>query len=355
MKRTFFYKTELIYHGMKLSQEVEMSLKKGRNGVVKATDYVTTTGLLLRLNEDTYVTADIKLDSPFELTLLEGAYVMNKNGERVFEVMEIIQPPQFSLDDTYVNNIVAVHADRVRVAPIGGCAFRCGYCSANEIPYILKPMEQIESALCTALKLSNVHHILISGGTPRTKQSDYDYLSNVYKYIGEKYGLIYPVDVMMFPRSEYVGKTSKGDYLSYLKKLKEWSISGLSINLELWSNEARQWHIPQKAGLSKEKFLEFLQLAVEVFGGDKVRSSLIVGLESEDDTLTAVEEMCKVGCMPMLSPYIPYGEVQKSPSVTFMNDVLIKADVIAEKYGMILGPTCAPCRHNVLHTGREMF
>ena len=107
-------------------------------------------------------------------------------------------------------------------------------------------------------------------------------------------------------------------------------------------------NIALKYKLGRDNCFYFLQIACGIFGTHNVRSGLIVGLESKQDTLKAVEEICKCGCMPMLSPYIPYNNIGNYPSADFLYDVHKKSRKIIDKYNLNLAPLCAKCRHNTL-------
>lgn len=66
-------------------------------------------------------------------------------------------------------------------------------------------------------------------------------------------------------------------------------------------------------------------MAVKIFGQGNVRSCIIIGLEDIDDSLKAVEELSRIGCMPVLSPYIPNDDKTFSPKPEFMREILIKS------------------------------
>ena len=68
-----------------------------------------------------------------------------------------------------------------------------------------------------------------------------------------------------------------------------------------------------------------------------------------EDSLSAVRELCKVGCMPVLSPYVPNGEIKDAPTPEFMKEVLNKSREIIDEYNIELGPLCNSCRHNTIH------
>ena len=142
--------------------------------------------------------------------------------------------------------------------------------------------------------------------------------------------------------------TDRSQFKPYIEHLKKIGVSGLSVNVELYNNEICAKYCPEKYKLGRDNYFYFLKIASEIFGSQNVRSGLIVGLESKKDTLKAVEEICKCGCMPMLSPYIPYNNIGNYPSASFLNDVYKKSKKIVDKYNLNLAPLCTKCQHNTI-------
>ena len=198
--------------------------------------------------------------------------------------------------------------------------------------------------MTNALLDKRVNHVLISGGSP--KKEDLPELTKVYKYFPNKFKG-YDFDIMMTPRG-FDSFTDKEQYLPYLQMLKDAGIKALSINIEFFNESYSKKYCPEKYKIGKEKYLYFLKCASSVFGCDNVRSGLIVGLEPMEDTLKGIEAICKAGCMPMLSPYIPYKNIGSFPSEEFLFELKEKADKILEKYSIKLAPLCPKCKHNTL-------
>jgi biotin synthase-related radical SAM superfamily protein len=151
----------------------------------------------------------------------------------------------------------------------------------------------------------------------------------------------------MTPRG-FTSYLDKSQYESYIKHLKNIGVKGLSINLELFNDKINMQYCKEKSLIGKDRYFTFLKIASKVFGTKNVRSGLIVGLESKEDTLKAVEEICKCGCMPMLSPYIPYNDIGDYPSAEFLIDIYKETERIIKKYNIPLAPLCEKCKHNTL-------
>lgn len=353
-KELYEYKLDLLYYGINLEEECYKLLKKGINNQVSHNDYITTKGLMLRLDSKIYVSADVIEDSPYSICVFNNCFFLKK-GELLICKVDIIQPPEFALKEAkigsgeLVTDFINIHGDRARIQPIEGCANVCKFCDLNRKFYKLQSLDDLDEAFQYALNNVCFRHVLISGGTPFNRDEDYEYLNNVYKYFGLKYGDEFPIDVMLVPRGLDVNSNNTNGYAKFLRKLKEWKITGLSVNLELNNDDYRLKYIPQKHSLGKENYFEFIKMAIEIFGRENVRSCIVVGLESVQDSLTAVEDLCKIGCMPVLCPYIPSDEIDVSkPNPKFMKEVLLGALEIADRYNVKLGPLCDSCKHNTL-------
>lgn len=354
MKEMYEYKLDLIYYGVKVTKNCFDSLVKGIDNQINHNDYITTKGLMIALDSKIYVNANINDNSFYSIDFKDGVYVLGYEDKYICDI-DIIQPPLFALNKDVLDNgiritdLVNIHGDRIRVQPIMGCANRCSFCDLNQYKYYKYSIEDLDKAFNYALNNHGFRHVLISGGTPLCNQEDFDYLNDVYRYFGEKYGSRFPIDIMLVPRGLNVTDDSSDAYRDFLMKLKEWKITGLSINLELYNDEYRKKYIPQKDLIGKEKYYEFIKIAVEIFGQGNVRSCIVVGLEDIEDSINGVIELSKLGCMPVLSPYIPINRDTSLPKPEFMKEVLLKSMDIVNKYGVQLGPLCNSCKHNTIH------
>ncbi len=354
IKELYEYKLDLLYYGIAITDSCYDTLKKGCYKQINNNDYITTKGLMIVLDSSTYVNANLNKESPYKVDVKNAIYALYHKDQYVCEV-KIIQPPDFALNKERLSNgqkitdFVNIHGDRIRIQPIEGCSNSCKFCDLNRKKYCRHSLSDLEEAFTYAMRNNGFRHILISGGTPLNKQEDYDYLNRVYQYFGEKYGKEFPIDIMLVPRGLSANDNSLEAYRMFLKTLKEWNIDSLSINLELYNDIYRKKYIPQKDLVGKETYFQFIQLAVEIFGVKKVRSCIIIGLEEIEDSLKGVEALSKLGCMPVLSPYIPNDEETFLPKPEFMKEVLLKSKEIVDKYHVELGPICDSCKHNTIH------
>lgn len=355
MKELYEYKLELLYYGVSISERCYNSLKKGKNGKINNNDYITTKGLMIALDNWLYVNANLNPNSPYSIDYENNIHVLRNRNDKICKV-QIKQPPEFALKEQSLPNgkliteLVNIHGDRIRIQPIQGCANHCKFCNINKFGnYDEHSIKDLDDSVQYAIENVGFKHALISGGTPQENNESYKYLNKVYKHFGEKYGKEYPIDIMMVPRGLTIEENNEEGYLKLLQQLKQWNISGVYTNLELYNDSYRKKYIPQKDSVGKEKYFKFIRLAVEVFGRENIKSCIIIGLEKVEDSLKAVEELSKLGCTTILSPYIPNDNETTFPKPELMKEVLLKSKEIVDKYNIELGPKCDSCRHNTIH------
>jgi len=334
--------------GIKISESAKNILTKSGSVPLSLFEYPTTAGISLVLSGDIYVNAHFSEkfgNSKLTLDYSAGKYFI-KDG-RASCVAEVIPLPSYfdkkNKDGFYYKEIVISHADRMRINPIVGCSFRCKYCDMHRLEYKKFPLERILEAIDVALEDKNIKpkHLLISGGSPIA--ADREYLDKVYEevtiYLKKKN---IPVDIMLAPRKER----------GFLKELKDYGVNALAINLEIYNEKIAKELNPQKAATSRDFYFDFIKRAVEVFGCGKVRSLLIVGLEPLEETLQGVEALAKIGCDPVLSPFIPGKRTQLSnfspPTIEDLEKAYLASKAIVDRYGAKIGPRCIPCQHNTL-------
>ena len=111
--------------------------------------------------------------------------------------------------------------------------------------------------------------------------------------------------------------------------------------------------MPGKGTISREKYLEMLEFATELWGKQgAVRSSFIVGLEPVKSLMEGIRIVCSLGVAPILSVFRPIpgtkGENFAPPTNEELLSIYKKAQSICEEYGLELGPECIPCQNNTL-------
>lgn len=352
-------KIRLMQQGAVFTREARANMNHTRFGHIVYEDYATTGGVVVKMDNRIYANVPVKYENtPFLVDFKDQKFRLEMNGRMLNTLVEIMPAPGFALnnallpDGTPVRELVMVHADRMRISPIHGCYFHCLFCTYNHQRYLEIPCGTLEQAVQTALSDNSVspRHILISGGTPKQEEGTYQYLNEVYRYFPKKYS-DYDFDVMLSPRGLHARDAGKEGYTDFLKYLYEdCGIKTLSVNLELYQDELRRRYIQDKYKIGKDNYYLFIQKAVDIFGQGNVRSSLIAGLEIIEDTLQGVQALCSLGCIPVLSAFVPGDgtdlQQHPKPDSEFLLQLVLAADDIARQHGMELGPVCRPCTHN---------
>lgn len=346
-------KFHLLAEGALITERAEAALDEiVDGGAWSPADYASTKGVILRLEDDVWVNMpvvrynpNVALGSGIVFDRTDGGFIVRGRG--LHSRAEFWRPPAYltgtAANGRPIRNFVIGHGDRARLSPTVGCAMVCDFCN---IPFDdtyagLKPVDDMLDSLGVAVSdpLQPARHFLISGGTPGPPHVAG--LRRVYERVLEHFpGL--DVDIMMVPV----------DGLFDLPYLDSLGLNEISINLEIYDEEiaARVMRHKHRQGLGY--YLDFLGSAADALGGHRVRSMLMVGLESPESTLRGVRAILDRGCVPVLSPFLPDAVTpmarHRPPSAEECMDVFLRASELAAGYGVDLGPTCPPCTHNTL-------
>ena len=340
-------KIKLFCQGANITKRANFFLSEGGNVPLTLMEYATTSGIPFKFQNDVYVNIPFveSFTKNSELTLdFDGNKCFIYLNKKKFYGEPIPFPAYINKKNRNGENyswFAMTHTDRVRVSPIAGCSYSCKFCDSPQThTYQKKSIPELIESINVAIEdpVLPAKHCLISGGTP--KPEDFGYIDDVYKNVGQDVDI--PVDVMMPAYRD----------INYIEQLYSWGIDGLSINIEFFNYKCAKKFCPEKAELIPEKSIKFLEKAVDIFGVGKVRSAILVGLEPIKETLKGVEQLAKIGCDPMLSPFRPSPNTSlrnyPSPSEENLIEVYEKSIEIVKKYGVKLGSRCIPCHHNTL-------
>lgn len=345
-------KLYLFARGLLISEAAKRAWRELYPGPLTLGEYASTSGVCIVAPGDIYINAPISesFTQQSEATLVyDGGFAVEWNGRR-FSVSPIPVPSFHNKMYTGVGGpldyteLGVTHTDRIRISPIGGCAWHCRFCDSQFTSYSMKPLAGLEEVIRVASNdpLVPARHALISGGTP--KPDDQGWLENVYKVVAANSPM--PVDVMV----------AAWDDLSLPYRLKDWGVNALSVNIEIFDENRAQAITPEKAQRSRLHYLRFIEEAVNAFGIGFVQSLLVVGqaIDPLESTLRGVRALVERGCMPVLSPFRP------SPKTPLRDELPVSYDWMRRLYyeslticeraasGVKLGPRCVPCMHNTV-------
>lgn len=345
MNKYFYIKAQLLYEGIKITPKATEELNK-ISPIWLMKDYITCSGVTLNF-KDLYVTT-VPNDSAFYTLDYNNDFYITVKNEKIY-VAPIVPPDymkdEIVIDDKKITCYINTYTDRIRIQLINGCANNCKFCNAREFKYEFNNLNALDNALQIGLNERKVRHALLSSGNAKNEE-DLQRFSEYYEFFCSKYKDL-EIDLMTPPRG-FKSYTDKNDYINYLQYLKEIGIYGLSVNIELYNLEQLKFYCPEKYEIGQNNYFYFIEEAVKIFGRNKVRSLIIVGLEPLEYTLQGVEKLASIGCNPVLSPLFPYGLAQGNLSTELFIEARRKSEKICNKYDISLGPLCLPCSHNTL-------
>jgi hypothetical protein len=342
-------KAHLLVNGVSIDPAAEQLLTNGGATPLSIHEYATTGGVTIRLG-DLYANAPFgdaaKGDEAVRLTIGDGdlPYALIWEGERL--PCEVLPLPGYLSELNSRSELVVAttmsHADRIRVSPIQGCAYDCGFCDMADDRYRRHSLEELLASIEVAKRDSALppRHLLISGGTPG--RAHWGWFEQIVVGVA---GCGLPTDVMMSANAADV---------SYIKRFVDAGVAGFSFNLEVMGDARAASVMPMKAALSSPFVDQAITEAVAQLGAGTgaVRSLIIVGLEDPKSTLRAVERIARLGADPVLSPFRPAPGTrlagERGPSVEELLSIYDAATEIVNRYGVLLGPRCAPCQHNTM-------
>lgn len=346
-------KFQLLAHGASVTPGAVAALDAAVDGTEwSPADYASTKGLIVRLEDDVWVNMPVERYNPAVASGSEIMFDVDADGFFVDGVglrsrADFWRPPRYlgatAANGRPIKNFVVGHGDRVRLSPTIGCAMVCDFCN---IPFDdayagLKPLDVMIDSLHVAFgdPIQPAQHILISGGTPGPPHVKG--LREVYERVIAEFPERL-VDIMMVPV----------DGLFDLPALDALGLNQISINLEIFDEDVAARVMRHKHRQGRQYYLDFLENAADVLGPGRVRSMLMVGLESMDSTLAGVRALLERGCVPVLSPFVPDAVTpmadSRPPTAEYTLEVFLRATELAEEYGVSLGPDCVPCMHNTM-------
>lgn len=345
-KDLLYFKIALINQGIWLSPAAQAHIASHggvREGVYNAVD-ISVEGIVI----NSALRVKFARLSPFSLEVSDGHLAVFCCGKEV-AVAQVA--PADSLQDqclpsgTRVRDICLLATDRVRVQHSPACYFvqcqaGCKFCEVTDQRSRFA-FDDVFRAI--DLYLDSPHsfrHFLIGGltGTPSREPEE---IIRIAQYIRSKGD--WPIYVMCVPPRD----------LGVLQQFHEAGVTEIAMNLELWDCVLAKAWMPGKGSIPREHYLNALRHAANIWGSDgAVRSSFVVGLESESSLLAGVEAVCQAGAAPILSVFRPipgtFGDRVVPPDNDALLSIYQKAVAICQRYGLAPGPSCIFCQNNTL-------
>jgi len=343
-------KFKLFFEGVNIDDQTLATLRLNGYRVPAVVRTGASYGIEAIVNGKLYVNIPINKQSHLHISKNLDAIIADNDCICTIEILKYPISVTLEKDGTLFRDVGKICFDRLGITLYSGCCFKeerkgCKFCGIDKVPSYnarhLINTDDIAFVLKAAFNNSNnqIRHVLLSGGV----------------LPGEDYGVeIFAEAVRIIksihPQLSVYAMLPPPEKNSALQILIDSGIDEIGINIEIIDNDYRKQLIPGKERIGKERYfsaLEYLGSCLPKYGA---RSILMSGVEPIQSTLNGVDELCKRGVMPIISHY--RAKEDKLPSFIeseeCMYDLWQAATSIADKYGMVIGPTCIPCQNNVI-------
>lgn len=340
-------KVSILTQGIKINAMANKALKKSggmADGTFDAIDLIFPTGMVIN--------CPLKLPfgefSPYTLDYENDEYALTYHNNKVSTVT-VDKNDNITLIESRsginIKRLVQRNNDRLRVRHNSICVFKeqnigCMFCHAKNLEKYNYTLEDIEDGFVYYLTHFDFKHILI-GGASNNRTVESDLIKSIIKIIRKH--TTKPIYIMSLPPQR----------LSVVREYYQLGANEIAFNMEIYDELTALKLMPGKGKIPRDEYLTFLEEAVHWFTiKGSVRSMLIIGLESLDSFSHGIEQLCKIGVSPMISPFRP----MKNTALEFYVPCTTKqcleyvdeAIKICKKYKIELGPTCFVCQNNTL-------
>lgn len=341
-------KIALLNQGLRItdSANIEFLKRGGYNKSVFSSIDLTINDIRFNVPINTKLSSLSPFSLSFEDDFILKYYNTNISSVKV-ETTKSIKNLYTKNNEPY-NKIAFIGGDRLRIRPEKRCYYKainkgCMFCPGNSISrniYSNYDMSDIFEVIDYCYLNESFRHILIGGGTACPEDNSKRIIDTI-KYISSI--STKPIYLMCTPPNNK----------ELIKAYVEAGVSEIAFNIEIYDRELAKKYMPGKGEILLEQYLESLKYAVGLLGNTgNVRSMLMVGLENFDNTLKAVEILCKNGIQPMLSIFRPTSDSSLSHIIQPSNDELLylydRAQKMCESFNLTLGPSCPSCQNNTL-------
>ncbi|MBW4542343.1 MAG: MSMEG_0568 family radical SAM protein [Myxacorys chilensis ATA2-1-KO14] len=344
--------TDIQSHGLKLIEHETGA--SGRKGGAGPSDHkaITIDNTTVMVPIFTSVAADspytARFDAATEQTILE------LNGETISSIDFPTQPNFYRLataDGIPYWKIALLHSRDVLATTVlqtcmryNDTATSCQFCAIGQSldadrTIARKTPDQLAEVAEAAVKLDGVKHMVMTTGTPNTRDRGAAYLTDCAKAIKARVNL--PIQAQCEPPDEFV----------WFERLQNAGVDSLGMHLEAVDPEVRSRIMPGKATVPVAYYFEAFEAAVRVFGWGQVSTYLLAGLGDDLDTLLAAcDRLIAMGVYPFVVPFVPISGTplahQPPPKSAFMQALYQQVGRMLDRHGMSsksIKAGCAKC------------
>lgn len=204
----------------------------------------------------------------------------------------------------FAGKVIQAHGKNNLATMIFGCEFqscerRCKFCTAPSYNgRVLRTVDEICEAVSYALMENPRYSISINAGTLLTEGRGLELTTQYIKSLRK-----------LFPSLGIMIEVAPPKNKNWLKKLYQTNMDGplgIMLNLNFWSDAALNIVEPGKnKEITKNDYLKAWEEVKRLFGENSVSSCILVGVEAENYTRTAIDKLTNLGVIPELIMYRP--------------------------------------------------
>lgn len=265
--------------------------------------------------------------SPYTAQVNQGRQAVLEKANQAVATVEFPQQPQFYQLQTAEGipywKIALLHSHDVLATTVLQTCMRyrnpdtaCQFCAIEKSleadrTIARKTPEQLAEVAEAAVRLDGVKHMIMTTGTPNTRDRGAAYLAECAQAIKAQVNL--PIQAQCEPPDDF----------GWFAQMKAAGIDSLGMHLEAVDPQVRSQIMPGKAEVPLSHYFEAFEAAVQVFGWGQVSTYLLAGLGDSLDTLVdASQRLIDLGVYPFVVPFVPISDTplanHPAPSSEFM-------------------------------------
>ena len=346
--------TQLQSHGLKL-----LDPNTGRKGGAGPSDHkaVTIDGTTVMIPVHTSVAAKSEYTlANFNRRSVnyKKSYVLEEAGEGIASVNFPNQPQFYNLktaDGIPYSHIALLHSHKVLATTVLQTCIRysnrhtaCQFCAIEQSlvagkTIVQKTPEQLAEVTEAAVRLDDVEQLVMTTGTPNTRDRGAAYLIECAKAVKTRVDL--PIQAQCEPPNDF----------TWFNKMKEAGIDTLGMHIEVIESEVRDRIMPGKAKVSLDYYFQAFEAAGKVFGWGQVSTYILAGLgDSWETIIDTCDRLIALGVYPFVVPFVPITGTplanHQPPSSDFMYSIYERVGKMLNQAGLFsqdIKAGCAKC------------
>ena len=344
--------TQLQSQGLKLVNRDRGA--SGRTGGAGPSDHkaITIDGTTVMIP----VYNDIAADSPYSVGDIDELPQLSlQRNKRAIASIEFPPQPKFynlkTAEGIPYNQIALLHSHNVLATTVLQTCIRyssrhtaCQFCAIEQSlvagkTIAKKTPQQLAEVAAAAVDLDGVEHLVMTTGTPNTRDRGAAYLIECAQAVKARVNL--PIQAQCEPPSDF----------DWFNKMKEAGIDSLGMHLEVIEPEVRDRIMPGKAKVSLDYYFQAFAAAVKVFGWGQVSTYILAGLgDSAETIVNTCDRLIQLGVYPFVVPFVPITGTplvnHQPPSSEFMYEIYEQVGAmlnLAGMYSQDIKAGCAKC------------